>query len=151
MNLGFSLLTKLGLSQEEADQHKNDKPSDAITVYAKDQTGIGYAENKFDFVLETDATFAKLQASRVGVEEINSTQKMEVKPPQQRFFIPTRLKKKPLHSLSTEDLAVILAKPEPVAVPVETIINEDSKPHKKRRKHHRKEQAEGKEEENKAD
>ena len=44
MNIGFSLLTKLGLSSEEAEEHKNDKPSDAITIYAKDQTGIGYEE-----------------------------------------------------------------------------------------------------------
>ena len=147
MNLGFSLLTKLGLSQEEADSHKNDKPSDAITVYAKDQTGIGYSEKKYDFVLETDAAFAKLQASRVGVKKATDTPKMEIKPAQQKFFIPSRLKKKPLHSLSTEDLAVILAKPEPTAIPVDSLKSDlNSEQNKKRRRRHKKEHAESKEE-----
>ncbi|KAH0789551.1 hypothetical protein GPJ56_006517 [Histomonas meleagridis] len=140
MNLGFSLLTKLGLSQEEADLHKNDKPSDAITIYAKDQTGIGYTENKYDFVLETDAAFAKLQASRVGIKKTNDAPKMETNPPQQRYWIPSRLKKKPLHSLSAEDLAVILAKPEPVEVPVDAIKSDESQEHhRRRRRHHKKE------------
>lgn len=142
MNIGFSLLTKLGLSSEEAEEHKNDKPSDAITIYAKDQTGIGYEERKSDFILQTDAAFAKLRAARVGVtDKKNNEEKLETKPSHQRFFIPSRLKKKSTGSLSNEDLAVILAKPEASTVPVESIkdnTEENQEGERKRRRKHRK-------------
>jgi hypothetical protein len=130
MAIGFALLAKLGLSQEEADSHKNDRPSDAKTLFVRDQSGIGYREKNPDFMEATDRAFARLHAS-IKSSEPKDGPPMTVKPPQQRGFIPARLRKMPITSLSAEDLACVLARDVPTSLPSPAEV-----PHR-RRKHRR--------------
>ena len=60
MNLGISLLCKLGLTESEA-EHINDQENTSY-VFARDQGGIGYTYPKLSLLPDLDSTFARLAA-----------------------------------------------------------------------------------------
>jgi hypothetical protein len=132
--IGYALLAKLGLPPEEAEAHKDDKPSNTITLIPRGQSGVGYTEPSVD-LLAADQAFAKLNAK--VKETMPSGPKMTVKPPAQRVFIPPRLRKKPVSSFSNEDLACVFAVEAPTSLPIEAITAEEPK---KRRRRHRSEE-----------
>ena len=120
--LGLSLLTKLGLRPDQVESLKKMKPK-TEAVYVRDQTGLGYTHQAPDFMQASENAFAKLQAAAKMVRsEDEDDGKMDVKPLQHKVFIPTRLRKRTVGSLSQEDLACILATDKPAALPVEAVV-----------------------------
>jgi hypothetical protein len=139
MDLGFALLAKLGMSENAASAQKTDVSATTEAIYARDQSGIGFTEVQPDFLKATEAAFAKIQ-SAAKIEPCDEPGRMTVKATEPRFFIPARLRKKSVKSLSSEDLACILASSEPVSLPMDSVpLSEDvpEGPHKRRKKRHR--------------
>jgi hypothetical protein len=133
--IGFALLAKLGLPSEEAEAHKDDKPSNAITILPRDQSGVGYTAPSVDFLAVTEQAFAKLNACVKAAALAGP--KMLVNPPATRGFIPARLRKKPVSSFSNEDLACVFAVEAPTSLPVEAVTAEGPEAPGRRRRRHR--------------
>ena len=139
--LGIALLTKLGLRPDQVDALKKTRPK-TEAVYVRDQAGLGYTNMVPDFMQASEDAFAKLQAAAKMVRsESEEDTKLTVKQQQHRVFIPSRLRKRPVTSLSSEDLACIMATDKPSAVPVEAVADapaaEDGEPRRRRRRRHR--------------
>lgn len=153
-SLGFALLAKLGLRSEEANLlKKKSDPNEAI--YVRDERGIGYTEIPSNFLEASENAFAKLQRARIirvidSDEEEEKPIKLERKPAQQRRYIPERLRKKDVGSMSNEDLAHIFASDRPISNTMETVKaveesvetaeeiaqnTEEEKPRRRRRRH----------------
>lgn len=145
--VGFKLLQKLGLSEEEANKFIEKKQKPTNNLYARDQKGIDFKESKANYVMAADLAFANLNqklAGKIGIK--NTTEnKLESTPQSQRFFIPNKLRKRNMNSLSTDDLACILSTEEPtnnVNQPIELITPEpEIRKHRRRRHHHHHEEA----------
>ena len=111
---------KLGLTESEA-QHF-DEPEEVKYTFARDQVGIGYSAPQTSLP-DLDSTFARLAA--ISKMKKNDAPKIEAKKPAQtRFFIPSRLKKKSIGSLSNEDLTSIFMQPT-ISDKVEEVSNDD--------------------------
>lgn len=136
MSLGISLLCKLGLTEEEADRI-NDK-TNTNYIFARDQGGIGYTMPKLSALPDLDSTFARLAA--MSSLDKNEAPKIEIKPIKPRYFIPSRLKKKDVNSLSNEDLSSIFIQSNSMSERLEALSNNVESPRKKR--HHRHNQKE---------
>lgn len=150
--LGFALLAKLGLRDDEAEALKNSTIAKEA-IYVRDESGIGYTEIPSNFMEASENAFAKLQRAHVmkiydSDDDEEEKVKLEVKPAQQRRFIPQRLRKRSIGSLSNEDLAHILATDHPVSGTMETVKTveeatepaaepaaEEEKPRRRRRRH----------------
>lgn len=154
--LGFALLAKLGLRDDEADALKNTAIAKEA-IYVRDESGIGYTEIPSNFMEASENAFAKLARAQVmriydsDDDDEKEQVKLQVKPAQQRRFIPQRLRKKSIGSLSNEDLAHILATDQPVSGTMETVktieeetarveaapqtVAEEEKPRRRRRRH----------------
>lgn len=131
MNLGINLLCKLGLTEAEAEQLNEHKYTNY--VFARDQGGIGYITPKLSALPDLDSTFARLAA--ISSQDKNEAPKLEIKPIQPRYFIPSKLKKKDVNSLSNEDLSSIFIQSNSMSEQLEYISNNIESPRKKR--HHR--------------
>lgn len=137
MSLGITLLCKLGLTEEEA-VHIKDRQNTNY-VFARDQGGIGYTTPKLSLLPDLDSTYSRLAA--MSSFSINEAPKIEIKPVQNRIFIPKRLQKKDVNSFSNEDLSSIFIQSNSMTEQLDKISQNLESPKKKRhhRHHHQKE------------
>ena len=148
-SIGLTILKNLGLTEEEAEILEKQRPEKINTVYARDQSGLGYKKPSMNYIAEANDIFAKLSARVTGSAAKTSVSVAQGSGIQTKRFIPTRLKKKSIGSLSHEDLATILCEPdEPAGTPIEAmettkvkgnaVEQKEEGEHKKRRRRHRK-------------
>jgi len=126
MSVGLQILKNLGLTDEEAERMSKENREQPNSIYARDQSGLGFKKVTTNYIAEANDIFARLSKNMPQMQSSN----VENASYTSSVFVPSRLRKKSITSLSTEDLATILSKPdedEPVKAPeVE---------HKRRRKH----------------
>lgn len=139
MDLGISILRNLGLNEEKAEALKKEKPSTGIVFYERDQKGIGFRPNPQTFSFNADDTFARI-AARVKADQ--PVAKLETHEVQNKYFLPNRMKKRAITSLSQEDLAIILNDPDastnsPKFEKAEVVTDLQTGPMPEKRKHHR--------------
>lgn len=130
--VGFKLLQKLGLSEEEANKFIEKKQKPTNNLYVRDQKGIDFKESKANYVMAADLAFANLNqklAGKIGIKNTTDS-KLESTPQSQRFFIPNKLRKRNMNSLSTEEPT------NNVNQPVDLITPEPEIRKHRRRKHH---------------
>lgn len=135
MSLGLALLGKLGLKDEAIAEKSKPKQE---KMYSRDQTGLGYTRTAPDFLKASEEAFAKLQAAATVpvVDDDDSPAKLTVKPAQQRVFIPARLRKRSIGSLSNEDIAHVLSNDRPTPVDLDAVKVCDPEPQRRRRRRH---------------
>lgn len=137
-NIGLIILKNLGLTEEEAAVLEAQKPEPMNTIFARDQSGLGYKKLSTNYVAEANNVFARISAKMASDNNDSSTRTcIASTSAKTRKFIPTRLQKRSIGSLSNEDLANILSEVAPVtpsAIPQEETTTEE--PKKRRRKHH---------------
>ena len=133
-SIGLIILKNLGLTDAEAEILENQKPEKMNTVYARDQSGLGYKKQSTNYVADANDVFARLSAKMSQQEKPQSSSIAPGTGVQTKRFIPKRLQKKSIGSLSHEDLATILGTEQPTDAP-EQIVTTDEEPKKHRRKH----------------
>ena len=137
-SIGLTILKNLGLTDAEAEILDKQRPEKINTVYARDQSGLGYRKQTTNYIADANDIFARLSAKVAGA---NHAKNISIAPGtgfQTKRFIPSRLKKRSIGSLSNEDLATIFNEPEePSGAPIAAIT-----PQKTESKHrHQEEQA----------
>lgn len=133
MNLGVRLLRKLGLTESE--ENRLHSSHHANHVFARDLQGIGYTGPK-SVLPDLDDAFARLNA--IAAMTPNQAPKIEIKPVQSPFFIPSKLKKKDINSFSNEDLSSIFIQSNITHISDESEeSNHTSTEKRRRRKPHR--------------
>ena len=138
-SLGLALLSKLGLKEEDVIA-MNHATSKRESVYARDQTGLGYTQVAPDFMKASEDAFARLQkAATLSKTDHEGVGKLTLKEARHSVFIPSRLRKRSGRSSSNEDLSGVLASEQPSQVPVEMVANQEEapdQPRRTRRRHH---------------
>ena len=139
MDLGLQILMHLGLDRENAEKLQKSKRPTGIIFYERDQSGLGYKPPTQSFSLNLDNIYAGLSAKKYVAQVESSGPKLQSYQVQNNFFIPTKMKKKPVESFSAEDLAAIIPddpnlKDITKVYPKELNLTENIQ--KKRRKHH---------------
>ena len=138
-SIGLIILKNLGLTDEEAEILENQKPERINTVFARDQSGLGYKKQSTNYVADANDVFARLSAKVKSQEAPQSSSIAPGTGIKTKRFIPKRLQKRSIGSLSNEDLATILGtseKPSEVADQILEAPSEPKKHHRKHRHHH---------------
>ncbi|OHT10364.1 hypothetical protein TRFO_20410 [Tritrichomonas foetus] len=131
MKLGISLLCKLGLQEDEIEDFN--KPEESYSVYARDQVGIGYTPPT-TALPDLNSAYARLAS--ISMMNKNNAPKLEIKPANNRFFIPSKLKKKDVGSLSNDDISSIFIQSNSLSEHLKELSEEQSNS-RRRRRHHR--------------
>ena len=137
-SIGLIILKNLGLTNAEAEVLEKQTPEKLNTIFARDQSGLGYRKQSTNYVADANDVFARLSAKMNRKETTKSASSIAGTGIQTKRFIPKRLQKKSIGSLSNEDLATILGTEEKSSPPPEEIIdiNEEPKKHRHKHKHH---------------
>ena len=138
-SIGLIILKNLGLTDEEAEILENQKPERINTVFARDQSGLGYKKQSTNYVADANDVFARLSAKVNKQETVQTSSIAPGTGIKTKRFIPKRLQKKSIGSLSSEDLATILGTSEKSYDTSEQVIEtieEPKKHHRKHRHHH---------------
>ena len=131
MNIGLTILKNLGLTDAEAETLEREPPKPQNTIFARNQAGLGYKEIKANYVAEADDVFSRISAKAGNNKSVQRSCIAATSAPK-KPLPPRRLQKWSVGSLSSEDLAAVLSKPDDDdVVPAPT-----AETPKKRRKHH---------------
>ncbi|EAY08043.1 hypothetical protein TVAG_463230 [Trichomonas vaginalis G3] len=136
-NIGLIILKNLGLTDEEAEVLENQKPEQINTIFARDQSGLGYKKLSTNYAAEANNVFARISAKIANDNKDQVKTCIASTATKTHQFIPRRLQKKSIGSLSNEDLATILSEVAPTTAQTSQITTSTpEEPAKRKRRHH---------------